>query len=296
MGSAPVGVLRHVDVTALSARDAVKVEAPLQRGETFRVLHQALGGRALVAGLGHSLERPPQAAAATGALPTGTFALGATAAAGLEHGVVGSLATTTMTTMGKTTLALGATAGTSAGAAAAGGSGAAAESAACDLAGVIRLYRTPSLLAGDSFDVVSHGGPVTRVAVTPDERLVITGAADGSVGLSAFPVDTRARVVAAVSGAAATGAAAAGAGGLLSGPGGVPADERLAWAEEILVRWGEGWGGTPLLSPPPLPPPPLPPPPAPQVTKSDLEEVRRERVELEARVQEISMTNKYNER
>jgi hypothetical protein len=33
-----------------------------------------------------------------------------------------------------------------------------------------------------------------------------------------------------------------------------------------------------------------------QVTKSDLEEVRRERVELEARVQEISMTNKYNER
>ena len=237
MSSAPVGVLRHVDVTAQSARDAVKVEAPLQRGETFRVLHQALGGRALVAGLGHSLERP-LAAAATGVLPTGTFALGATAAASLEHGVVGLAAATT--TMGKTTLALGATAGTGAGTAAAGG--AAAESAACDLAGVIRLFRGPGLLTGDSFDVVSHGGPVTRIAVTPDERLVITGAADGSVGLCAFPVDTRARAVAAVSGAAATGAAAAG--GLLSGPGGVPADERLAWAEEILVRWGGGRGGS----------------------------------------------------
>ena len=179
----------------------------------------------LIAGLGHSMERPSLLATA---LPTIAATASSTAlrqaetqggnATSLEHGVVGMNATISRP--------LGSTAAN-----VSGGAGEPAPvpgSPIGDLAGVIRTYRTPGALSTDFVDLVCHAGPVTRIAVTPDEKLVITGASDGSVAVLVFPVDTKAKVAAAMSSSsplAASGATAVGV-----------SDERLPWAEEILVR------------------------------------------------------------
>jgi hypothetical protein len=110
--------------------------------------------------------------------------------------------------------------------------------------------------------VVCHAAPITRLALSHDESLLITGAADGSLVLHTVNPELRAPPP----GSQLAGGSGLTAGGAAAASGSSAGEERLPWAEEILV------------------------------TKADLDEVRKERLELEARVQEISMTNRYNER
>lgn len=118
----------------------------------------------------------------------------------------------------------------------------------------------------DHVDVVCHLGAVTHMAFTRDGRLLITAAADGSIGM--WSVNDPHAGKAGASGGASSSSSATAASSASSSSGAVPgsSSEPLPWCEEVAV------------------------------TRKDLDSVVKERVALEQRVAEITLMNKYAER
>ncbi len=271
-------VLRHIDLTAPKT-DAVKASAALA-GCAAHSLGVALVNGTGSTGLGSTGHAPFAVIVGMGRrVPASASATAAAAAAAASAASAASAAAA----------ASAATSAASPGKPPAGAASAASPAAATpapavenDPVGCVRVYR-PTLGtekdrdsgAGPFVDLVCHASPVTHVASTRDGRLLITGAADGSLAVwSVADPHAAARGGGGVAGsgrgaAGATTASAAGgaAGGASSSSSPTTgSEEPLGWSEEVCV------------------------------TKKSLETVVKERAALELRAAEIALVNKYSER
>lgn len=277
-------ILRHVDV-GQALKDAIKFEAPLG-SQVVRGLAALPGPRLLAAAMGSSIERfRGLGAGGAGGGSSGFMGLAASSSDVGGGGSVAfgkprsgsvafasnasergdgatSLASPSVSIQGSAILpAGGADARAHALASGAGGHGSASggrdHTALADAAGCLRGFRLPP--GPDYYDCVAHAGPVTRVAALPNGRAVVTVGADGSIAIIAI-ADLRPKTAggssSAVGGAGAGSGMGAGGGG---GGGGGDGADGLPFADEILV------------------------------TRADLEEVRREKADLEKRVQVRAM-------
>lgn len=270
-------ILRHLDV-GQALKDAIKFEAPLG-SQVVRSLAALPGPRLLAAAMGSSIERFRGLGAGGGsggfmglaASSSDVGGSGSVAFAGKPRsGSVAfasnasergdgamSLASPSVSVQGSAILPStdrSADPRAHAAAAGAGGHGSASggrdHTPLADAAGCLRGYRLPP--GPDYYDCVAHAGPVIRVAALPNGRAVVTVGADGSIAIIAI-ADLRPKTAAGGSSGAAGGAGAGS--GMGAGGGGGGEGDGLPFADEILV------------------------------TRADLEEVRREKADLEKRVQ-----------
>jgi WD40 repeat protein len=256
-------VMRLVDMAASMAKDAVKADVNLG-SQVVRGIECAVPSRILLAGMGASVERARPAASGPSLQPSASSAAADAPRLQERSRTVGGVMFAPGSTAGGSGAAddsspLGGLHGSAILAATVGGSSgpAPAESSAAapaagllapDSAGSLRAYRLPP--AADYVELVCHAGPVTRMAMLPNSRALITVGGDGSIALVAVN-DLRPKSTGPTGGAGgslALSSAGVGAGGASS-----LMEDGLPFADEILV------------------------------TRADLEEVRKEKSDLEVR-------------